>query len=195
MDPHDHVPILDRCLQRVTRWRLPPKWSRRDWLEEAEAAGQLAACKAEQDYDPASGIDHEAFVYQRVMAGILSRYRTEWVYGMHCSADVESRDVARDAERGGNGVPDMDKLLAALDAEPRQLLEQYFRQDYTEEQIAADLGVSQPTASRRITSALGELRCIMIKLGFDAPPQKKLTPSATKTQYTRPNQKKIRAGR
>ena len=112
MDPHDHVPILDRCLQRVTRWRLPPKWSRRDWLEEAEAAGQLAACKAEQDYDPASGIDHEAFVYQRVMAGILSRYRTEWVYGMHCSADVESRDVARDAERGGNGVPDMDKLLA-----------------------------------------------------------------------------------
>jgi len=41
-----------RCWRRIRSWRIPPRWNRLDWWDEARAEAALAACATALDYDP-----------------------------------------------------------------------------------------------------------------------------------------------
>src|SRR3989442_412159 len=66
---------LGACLNQVRRWRAPPNWSPRDWLEEIQQVARIAASQAEREYDPGMAVEFAAFVQRRVRARALTRYR------------------------------------------------------------------------------------------------------------------------
>ena len=78
--------IWPRCWRRIHSWRVPPRWNPLDWWDEARAEAALAACAATLDFDPARGVPRAAFLYQRILAGVWTRYRQEWAYGRHLRA-------------------------------------------------------------------------------------------------------------
>ena len=61
----------------------PPRWNPLDWWDEARAEASLAACAAALDYDPSRGVPRAAFLYERILAGVWTRYRQEWAYGRY----------------------------------------------------------------------------------------------------------------
>src|SRR5258707_2192007 len=65
-------------LRRARSWRVPPNWSAIDWHEELRAVALAAAWQAGQDHDPSRGVPLGGFVYFRVQAQALTRYRQEW---------------------------------------------------------------------------------------------------------------------
>src|SRR4029450_9456417 len=67
--------LLNSCLSRVSAWQVPPCWSRLDWLEERRAYIVSAAWQAVCDYDSSRNVPLPAFVYRRVIADSLTRYR------------------------------------------------------------------------------------------------------------------------
>src|SRR5712691_8467433 len=84
MEPVIFQRTLDACCRRIGSWRVPPNWSAAQWSEEVVAVAQLAACEAESDFNSSHGVTFGSFVYYRVMARALTRYRQEWVYALHC---------------------------------------------------------------------------------------------------------------
>ena len=88
--------LLNSCLSRVYAWHVPPHWSSRDWFEEMRAHSVSAAWEAVCDYDPSRNVPLAAFIYRRVIAGALTRYRQEWSYTLHsvCQADDEKLERA-----------------------------------------------------------------------------------------------------
>ena len=77
----EHGPTLAQCFHRACRWRVPSHWSPADWVEEIRAIGLACACQAEADFDPTRGVPFRCFLYSRIMACTLKRYRQEWKYG------------------------------------------------------------------------------------------------------------------
>ena len=157
----DYVLVLERCLRRIRRWPMPPNWSRPDWLEEASACGALAACQADRDFDPLRGIPFEGFVYARVMAAALTRYRQEWSYAGHClrreSHRLDRGELA-DATERLHDTADAYETLGRLAEQDRWLLEQAFWHQATEANIARHLGISQQAVSKRKAALLTSLR-------------------------------------
>jgi DNA-directed RNA polymerase specialized sigma24 family protein len=113
-----------------------------------------AAWQAVCDYDTSRNVPLLTFIYGRVMADSLTRYRQEWSYALHsvCAADEEK------LERGSIA----DDLLYPLDVrellrcalmrltEPqRQLIGQLFWGGYTENEVAQSLGISHQAVSKR----------------------------------------------
>ena len=86
--------IWPRCWRRIHSWRVPPRWNPLDWWDEARAEAALAACAAALDFDPTLGVPRAAFLYQRILAGVWTRYRQEWAYGRHLRFPP-SRSMAR----------------------------------------------------------------------------------------------------
>lgn len=152
---------LVRCLRRVSRWPVPPNWSRADWLDEARACASLAECQAYVEFDPAANVPMGAFLYQRVMAGILTRYRQEWSYAGHCPFEVTSGESVGATAHSPQYFllsARLDDLLAHLTPSDRWLLEQSFWQHRTEAELASELGISQQAVSRRKHVLLASLK-------------------------------------
>jgi DNA-directed RNA polymerase specialized sigma24 family protein len=153
--------LVDGCLRRVSRWKLPPNWSRRDWFEEARAQGTLAACQAELNWDSSRGTQFDSFVQHRVVGSILARYRQEWRFALRSrlAAPLSSRASddtgTSDAEAAADAL---EGVLQQLSKEDLQLLLRLFWDHSTERQIARDIGVSQPAISKRKKVLLRELR-------------------------------------
>ena len=80
-----------RCWQRIRSWQVPPRWNLLDWWDEARAEAALAACVAALDFDPALGVPPAAFLYQRILASVWTRYRQERTYGRHLGARTPSK--------------------------------------------------------------------------------------------------------
>ena len=89
--PHHHGPVAPtppdstawpvlwaRCWGRIRTWRVPPRWSQRDWCDEARAQGEATACGAVRDFDPHRLVPLDAFLYSRVVDAVWTRYRQEW---------------------------------------------------------------------------------------------------------------------
>jgi DNA-directed RNA polymerase specialized sigma subunit len=146
---------------RIGPSRVPPNWSARDWLEEVRALGAAAAWQARSDYDPARGVPLDAFVHQRVLSRIRTRYRQELSYAAHCgrgriteaaesrSGDSSSAPRAHEALRGP---------LARLSECDRWLIERLFWDGWTEARVAREWGVSQQAVSKRKWAILFHLR-------------------------------------
>jgi RNA polymerase sigma factor (sigma-70 family) len=139
-------------VRRIRAWRVPPRWSPADWWEEAEAQGIAAAWRAMCDYDPSRGVPLEAFLHQRILFGIRTRYRQEWAYALHLGTEDTTESIAAVPDHS----PTLDECLNHLRADhpplgdlDRRLIERLFWEGWTEAEAARELGVSQSAISRR----------------------------------------------
>lgn len=153
--PGEWTEVLERCLRRVSAWRIPPNCTYYDWMEEMRAQGAAAGWQAVCEFDATREILREAFVYQRIMAGLLTRYRQDWAVALHCIAWDEANDLPT-AEM----LPytDLYTALALLGEGDRGLLTQLFWKRETEAEIARARHVSQQAVSKRKRTVLKTLR-------------------------------------
>jgi DNA-directed RNA polymerase specialized sigma24 family protein len=140
------------CLRKIRRWRVPPRWSRRDWFEEIGAELTIAALLAARDYDPARGVPPEAFLRRRMMTRAYSRYRREWRYAIRQIAGT----VLDRHQDGAGTAPETDAearfLLDALRRLSRpgsSLIEGLFWERKTEAELAKCFGISQQAVNKR----------------------------------------------
>jgi DNA-directed RNA polymerase specialized sigma24 family protein len=154
--------LLQACVRRVRSWRVPPNWSPLDWFEEVEGIEAIAAWQAECKYDATSGIQFAAFIYQRIMACALTRYRQEWIYALHFVSGENGGNMSLCGDSGGSppappvSCPDclpaheeLRELVATLAEPDRELITLLFWEGNTEAQIALKLRINQSTVSRR----------------------------------------------
>jgi len=158
-------------LKRIRSWRVPPNWSRADWLEELRAVGTAAAWQAVCEFDPERGVPLAGFGYCRMMTRCLSRYRKEWRYALHLVASdscenetttFKNSGLAALSAANGNGAhhsnDDLRGAAGTLPAEQRRLIEQLFWEERTETEVAGAMGINQSTINRRKRTILKGLR-------------------------------------
>jgi RNA polymerase sigma factor (sigma-70 family) len=157
------------CVRRTHAWRVPPRWSPRDWWEELDAESIASACHAMRIFDPERGPSLGSFLYHQIIAGALSRYRQEWNYaqryGLSQSSedhlagmdDVESRFVADQDEKR------LKRLMTDLPESDRRLIESIFWDGRTETEVAGGLGISQQAVCKRKHKILRKLRSTLAK--------------------------------
>jgi hypothetical protein len=149
------------CFRRIRNWQVPPRWSSRDWWEEARAQAAIAAWQAYQDYDPAQSLlPIEAFLYLRVLASVRTRYRQEWGYGLHhgSAAPATGLIAAVDPSALVGDADLIDQLLESLKEGDRWLLRQLFWVGAPENAVAAALGISRQAVNKRKMIILKSLR-------------------------------------
>jgi hypothetical protein len=148
----------------VRGWRIPPNWSLCDWHNEARAIIAAASSRAAFDYNPKRGVPRAAFLYQRAVASVWTRYRQEWAYGLRFSSapSISDEQVASAPRCPNESVETMDRLLCeALDQLPsldQWLIRQLFWNKACERRVAVTLHVSQQEVSRRKARVLRSLR-------------------------------------
>jgi DNA-directed RNA polymerase specialized sigma24 family protein len=159
-DPTDWPSLWARCWSRISSWRVPPRWSHHEWLEEARAQGALAACEAIRAFDSSRLVPLDAFLYRRVVEGVWARYRQEWSFGRRCRPDASLADYATTEP----GLPDpelLDRLadvLRTLDEGERRLIRQLFWDARSEDQLALELGITRQAVNKRKRKLLRRLR-------------------------------------
>jgi hypothetical protein len=154
--------VFEACLRRIARWRTPPNWSAGEWAHEVRAQAYLAKCLAEAEYDASRGVPFDAFVHQRVLAGVLTRYRQEWAFAVHCSGVGSFADVVEtpiDSSHTHTVDEIVDYVRIILPRADRALLLALYWQNRTEATIGRALGISQQAVSKRKRTLLRELRC------------------------------------
>jgi DNA-directed RNA polymerase specialized sigma24 family protein len=156
------LPILDSCLRRIFRWRVPPNWSISDWRNEMRAEAACAAWQARRDYDPTLGVPFSAFVHQRVLTNTLTRYRHEWVYALRSAQEYDPEGFdSRLFDYTASAVLDDDwprYALARLTKSEIWLIGQLFLKDRTEAEIATQIGITQQAVNKRKSMILLRLR-------------------------------------
>jgi RNA polymerase sigma factor (sigma-70 family) len=163
--PPGYAAVLGGCLKRLNSWRIPPNWSASDWFKEIKAIGAAAAWQAEDEFDPSRGVPMCAFLYQRILARVFTRYRQEWAYALHLAhkIDEEIHDLALQAEAllCPETVHESESVRSALDSLSsldRKLVVLLFWKEHTESQIARSMGISQSAVSKRKHVILRKLR-------------------------------------
>jgi hypothetical protein len=149
-----------RAFARVSSWRTPPNWSRRDWVDEAQGIIQSAAACAVFDYDVERGVPLRAHIYVRAVAAAWTRYRQEWSYSLHQSGkDVEPTAMPFDRAQADETIQYfLGHALNRLGIEDQLLIEQLFWHRTREDRVAAMLKVSRQEVSRRKVRVLRLLR-------------------------------------
>lgn len=149
-----------RAFARVSSWRTPPHWSRRDWLDEAQAIIQSAAACAVFAYDVERNVPLRAHIYVRAVAAAWTRYRQEWSYYLHQSGkDVEPIATPFERNHAHETIEYfLGHALNHLSVEDQLLIEQLFWSRTREDRLAAMLNVSQQEVSRRKVRVLRLLR-------------------------------------
>ena len=157
-------------VRRIRSWKIPPNWSRSDWLEELEAVGTAAAWEAICDFDAKQGVPLARFGYCRLISRCLSRYRKEWRYTLHLVPGDSSEDEATTfthsvlpasftkVNRAVCTNNDLREVIVALPAKQRRLIEQLFWEKRTETELANAVGANQSTINRRKRAILNRLR-------------------------------------
>src|SRR5271157_255128 len=157
-------PVLwARCWGRIRTWGVPPRWSPRDWCDEARAHGALAACLARRDFDHRRCVPFDAFLYRRVVEAVRTRHRQEWSFGSRARPD----DDASVANVLAFTLPDPDLLehmthaLEQLTEPERRLIHQLFWDGHSVGELALLSGVSQELVRKRKSRALHKLRACL----------------------------------
>ena len=153
-------PVLwARCWMRIRTWSVPPRWSFRDWCDEARAQGALAACLARREFDPRRSVPLDAFLYRRVVESVWTRHRQEWSFGRRA---VSQKVVEDDALTPSHLDPDllehMTHALERLTEPERRLIRQLFWDGHSVGELAQFSGVSQERLRTRKSRALHKLR-------------------------------------
>ena len=143
---------VKRCLARVRHWKVPPNWSRHQWLEEAAAQAELAATIERPTVgEPSASRLRANAIASRILNSVLKSYRQEWSFARHCGQCVV-REPARRDDTGDEVAPMLPCLPSALGqlCEPdRRLIQMMYWEHRTEAHIAADFGISQQAISKR----------------------------------------------
>lgn len=162
-DPTGWPVLWARCWGRIRTWCVPPRWSPRDWCDEARAQGALAACVAHREFDPRRCIPLDAFLYRRVVDAVRTRHRQEWSFGRR----ARPGDDLSVAEVLAFSLPDPDLLehithaLERLTEPERRLIHQLFWDGHSISELARVLGVSQERLRTRKSRALHKLRAYL----------------------------------
>ncbi len=155
LDPYEWEAIWIRCWRRIRTWRVPARWSSWDWRDEARAEGFLAICEADREYDLATGIPRQAFLYQRIVARVWTRYRQEWGYGRRVRSPLPIEQCpTRDECPIADDRDEIPRLMGQLTERDRWLIRRLFWDGKTEATVAADLGISQQAVNQHKTHAL-----------------------------------------
>jgi DNA-directed RNA polymerase specialized sigma24 family protein len=139
---------------------VPPRWSQRDWCDEARAQGEATACGALRDFDPHRLVPLDAFLYRRVVDAVWTRYRQEWAYGRRTRPGEAIPDRPA-PERLGLDPDTLACLRGAVDSLPefdRGLIRQLFWDGRCEDDLAREWGVSQQAVSKHKQKILQDLR-------------------------------------
>ncbi len=153
--------VLDRCLRRISVWRPPPNCNHQDWMEEMRAQGAAAAWQAVCDFDPKRGVPPSAFLRQRVLTSLLTRYRQDWSHALHCVEWEGSAPSAAPQEPPELSHVDLYAALDQLCDRDRRLLLHLYWDQHTEAEIAASRQISQQAISKRKRLLLKTLRSYM----------------------------------
>jgi RNA polymerase sigma factor (sigma-70 family) len=157
----DWLVVWLECEQRLRSWRVPPRWSACDWLDEMRAEGAAAALIAIRNYQPQYNVPIGVYVRMRIMGQVLTRYRKEWAYALR---QVLTDWINDASEEVGTEQADLimnDELqwvLAQLCETDRQFLERLYWSEETEAEIAKALGLSQQAINKRKHTILKTLR-------------------------------------
>ena len=154
-------PVLwARCWGRIRTWRVPPRWSPRDWCDEARAQGEATAWGALRDFDPHRLVPLEAFLYSRVVDAVRTRYRQEWAFGRRTRPGqaIPDRPAAERTEPDADTLARLEAALGSLAELDRGLIRQLFWDGRREDDLAREWGVSQQAVSKRKQKILQELR-------------------------------------
>jgi DNA-directed RNA polymerase specialized sigma subunit len=178
-NPSELNVVLERCFSRIGSWRTPPNWSNREWLEEIKAHAIAASCRALCEYDPTRGVPLEAFVYQRVIARVLTRHRQEWSYALRFVSNGDSEkdeDIDSSSSRDRSDAVDLaqsenqgaiyDELkhaIASLSESNRWLITQLFWNEQTEIDIAHALGIGRRAVNKRKHAILRSLHEVLVR--------------------------------
>jgi len=168
--------VLERCFGRICSWRTPPNWSNREWFEEIKAHAIAASCRAISEYDVARGVPLEAFVYQRVIARVLTRLRQEWSYALRFVSDNDSEkdedidsasrhrsDAVDLAQSDGLIYDELKQAIASLSESNRWLITQLFWNGQTEVDIAHALGIGRRAVNKRKHAILQSLHEVLVR--------------------------------
>jgi len=152
------APVLESVFKRIRGWRVPPRWSARDWSEEVKALSIAAAWHALGDFDPTYGVPLAVFLRERILASALTRYRQEWRYSVRCGEEFQNEGMSRSPFRHLPARESFVDAVARLAATDRWLIEQIFWHGKSEAEVSKHLGISQQAVSKRKKSALRALR-------------------------------------
>ena len=144
--------IWAACIRRTHSWRVPPRWSLRDWWDEVDAEIIAASCQAIRRYDHSRGLELSTFVYHQVMASALARYRQEWSYGLRYGLSLEEEpSILAPEERFAveHDAEQLKQTLTQLTEDDRSLIQHIFWDGRTETEVADGLGISQQAVSKR----------------------------------------------
>lgn len=144
---------IQKCLKRIRKWRVPPHWSKRDWLDETTAEVMSAVLHASRDYDASRGVPRCAYLYRRIMYCMLSRYRREWTFAIYRSLEavVDDYVAVESADYPSREVISLllRDALAQLPSSDASLIEGLFWEGKTESSVAESLGISQQAVNKR----------------------------------------------
>jgi hypothetical protein len=171
--PHHHGPVAPaqpdstawpvlwaRCWGRIRTWRVPPRWSPRDWCDEARALGEATACGAVRDFDPHRLVPLDAFLYSRVVDAVWTRYRQECSFGRRTRPGeaIPDRPAPERTEPDADTLARLEAALGSLAELDRGLIRQLFWDGRCEDDLAREWGVSRQAVSKRKQKILLELR-------------------------------------
>jgi RNA polymerase sigma factor (sigma-70 family) len=157
-------------MRRTHNWRIPPRWSSRDWREEIDAEIFASACHAIRNFDPSRGPSLASFVYHTMLASALARYRKEWSYALRCGASAlpgEDRSPPVELTDGVAALEEEQRLMRSMTDLPekdRRLIERLYWEGWTETDVALGMGISQQAVSKRKQKILKGLRETLLNL-------------------------------
>jgi RNA polymerase sigma factor (sigma-70 family) len=167
----DSLEILTvlKCLRRIRRWRVPPRWSEREWLDEVEAETTVATLQAVRDFDPGRGVPWGAFLHQRIMHAALARYRREWSYAIRrvSTEALDEYGVVADDDVSLQEIIAklLEEALGQLPHTDISLIEGLFWEGKSEAKLAEFFGISQQAVNKRKRTILRTLRRRIEALG------------------------------
>lgn len=144
-------------------------------LEDYLDVGIIGLCKAAKTFKPENGSKFSTYAYSCIRNNILMEIRNEKrqcdAYAISFSSIINSskdnnltlEDTLSDYELE-NDILNREELISLitsierLDKEDKQIIDLYFYQNKTQQQIAQILNMSQANASRRIQRALNNLK-------------------------------------
>jgi RNA polymerase sigma factor (sigma-70 family) len=165
--------LLNGCFKRIFGWRVPPNWSEVDWREEIRAHVLAAVCEAICDFDSSRRVPLAAFVYQRAIARVYTRFRQEWAYGLRCISvpdgfvadgghlllPGQSRvQYVESTVEPNSAYQALREALGSLSEPDHQLIMQLFWKGKTEAFVAEALGISRQAVSKRKRAVIQKLR-------------------------------------
>ena len=164
LDPVAWPGLWARCWARIRTWPVPPRWSYRDWRDEAGAHGVEACFGALRNFDPRRHVPLDAFLYSRIVEAVRTRHRQEWAYGSRSrsgEAIVNQSAPERgepDPEFEADTLSRLESALGRLGETDLCLIRQLFWKGRREDDLARERGVSQQAISKRKQKILLELR-------------------------------------